>query len=105
MNTRYKELILENTILNSVEAVPPPTHYEVSQVIKKLKTHKAAGSDNIPAELIKHGGVELKRRIHKLIMKIREEETLPTEWTEGIICPIYKKGEGQYVATTDQLLP
>jgi sorting nexin-29 len=24
-------------------------------------------------------------------MKIREEETLPTEWIEGIICPIYKK--------------
>ena len=37
-------------------------------------------------------GAELKRRIHKLIMKIWEEETLPTEWTEGIIYPIYKKG-------------
>jgi hypothetical protein len=24
-------------------------------------------------------------------MKIWDEETLPTEWTEGIICPIYKK--------------
>jgi hypothetical protein len=26
-------------------------------------------------------------------MKVWEEETLPTEWTEGIICPIYKKGD------------
>jgi len=26
-------------------------------------------------------------------MKIWDEETLPTEWTEGIICPIYKKGD------------
>jgi hypothetical protein len=26
-------------------------------------------------------------------VKIWEEETLPREWTEGIICPIYKKGE------------
>jgi len=25
-------------------------------------------------------------------MKMWDEETLPTEWTEGIICPIYKKG-------------
>jgi len=25
-------------------------------------------------------------------MKISDEETLPTEWTEGIICSIYKKG-------------
>jgi hypothetical protein len=92
-NARYKELILENTILNNVEEVPLPTYYEVSQVIKKLKTHKAAGSDNILAELIKYGGTELKRRIHKLITKIWEEETLPTEWAEGIICPIYKKGD------------
>jgi len=92
-NTRHKELISENTILNNVQEVPPPTYYEVSQVIKKLKTHRAAGSDNIPAELIKHGGIELQQRIHKLIMKIRNEETLSTEWLEGIICPIFKKGD------------
>jgi len=53
MNAKFKELIPENTILNNVEEEPPPAYYEVSQVIKKLKTHKAAGSDNIPAELIK----------------------------------------------------
>ena len=60
MNARFKEIILENTILNNVQEVPPATYYEVSQVIKKLKTHKAAGSDNMPAELIKQGGTELK---------------------------------------------
>jgi len=26
-------------------------------------------------------------------MKIWEEVILPTEWTEGIICPMYKKGD------------
>jgi hypothetical protein len=36
--------------------------------MEKLKIHKAAGSDNIPAELIKQGGTELKIRIHKLII-------------------------------------
>ena len=69
MNTRFKELISENTNLNNVE-VPPSTYYEVNQVIMKLKTRKAAGSDNISVGLIKQGGIELKRRIHKLIMKI-----------------------------------
>jgi hypothetical protein len=50
--------------------VPPPTYYEVTQVIEKLKTHKAAGSDNISAELIKAEGTVLKQRVHKLIERI-----------------------------------
>jgi len=73
------ELISENIILSNSEQVHPPTYYEVNQVIEKLKIHEAAGSDNIPAELIKRGGTELKTRKHKLIMKIWDEETLPTE--------------------------
>jgi hypothetical protein len=91
-NARSEELISENTNLNNAEEVPPPTYHEVNQIMEKLKIHKAVGSDNIPPELIKQGSTELKRRIHKLIIKIWEEETVPTEWTEGIICPIYKKG-------------
>ena len=75
------------------EEVPPPNYQEVTQVIEKLKAHKTAHPDNIQAELIKRGGIVLKRRIHMLIAKIWEEENLPSEWTEGIICPIYKKGD------------
>ena len=87
------EIDIENITFNNVEEVSPPTYHEVTQIIEKLKTHKAAGPDNIPAELIKTGGIALKQRIHKLIVKIWKEETLPREWTEGIICPIYKKGD------------
>ena len=86
--TRTDELISENIILSNAEEVTPPTYCEVNQIIEKLKIHKAAGSDNIPAELIKQGGTELKRRIRKLIMKIWDEETLPTEWTEAIMSHI-----------------
>jgi hypothetical protein len=93
MNARSEELVPENIIFNNVEEVPPPIYYEINQVVEKLKTHKAVGLENIPAELIKQGGIELKRRIHKLIKKIWQEETVLTEWTEGIICPIYKKGD------------
>jgi hypothetical protein len=75
INTRSEELISENIISSDAEEVPPPTYYEVNQVIEELKIHKAAGSDNIPAELIKQGGMELKTGIHKLIMKIWEEDT------------------------------
>jgi hypothetical protein len=75
MNVRSEEQVPENIIFNNVEEVLPPTYYAVNKVIEKLKTHKAAGSDIIPAELIKQGGIELKRRVHKLITKIWQEET------------------------------
>ena len=60
MNARPKELAFENIIFNNVEEVPPPTYYEVNHVTVKLKTHKTAGPDNIPAGLIKQSGIELK---------------------------------------------
>jgi hypothetical protein len=50
-------------------------------------TAKAPGTDNIPSELVKYGGSALKT------VQSKNNEELPKEWTEGIICPIYKKGD------------
>jgi hypothetical protein len=68
MNANLEELIPKNLIFNNVEDAPPYPTYP--HVIEKLKPLKATGSDNVPAELIKQGGIELKRRIHKLIIKV-----------------------------------
>jgi hypothetical protein len=38
-------------------------------------------------------GVLLKSRIFKLILKIWKKEEMPKDWSEGIICPILKKGD------------
>ena len=73
--------------------ISPTTYYEICMIINKLKTKKAAGTDNIIGELIKHGGRTLKQKIHKLIYNIWNLETLPAQWNEEIICPIYKKGD------------
>lgn len=83
-----------NTPVNPARE-PPPTLAEVELAIKRLKNNKAAGSDCIPAELIKAGGPVLLERLHGLMESIWLEETMPTEWNLAVICPIHKKGDKQ----------
>jgi len=73
--------------------IPAPTFNEVCSIINKLKSGKAEGTDNITSELIKYGGRALKQRIYRLIIMIWKEEQLPSQWNEGIICPVFKKGD------------
>ena len=75
------------------DTFPAPDLQEIQQEIKKLKNNKAAGKDRLPAELFKYGGEKLARALHSVITKIWEEEKLPEEWMDGVVCPIYKKGD------------
>src|SRR5215470_9991695 len=58
-----------------------------------MKSNKAAGPDEILPEFIKNGGLILKHKIHQLIVRVWKQEKIPCEWSEGILCPIYKKGD------------
>lgn len=75
------------------DELQPPSFNEICNIINKLKNNKAAGPDNIPAELIKLGGRSLRQRLHKLICQVWTSEQLPNEWNESHICPIFKKGD------------
>ena len=57
--------------------VAEPSACEVEMFIEKLKRHKSAGTDQIPAELIKAGGRTIRFVIHKLIICIWNKEMLP----------------------------
>lgn len=70
-----------------------PTFEEVQKAISKLKNNKAPGSDKIPAECIKCGGETLYQAIHHLIEAVWNAEEVPREWKEGVIVPIFKKGD------------
>ncbi|XP_056146454.1 transcription factor 7-like 1-B [Lampris incognitus] len=65
INTRWKERFQE--LLNQVQ-----------DAIRSIKNNKAAGPDEIPAEILKEGGPELLYRIHAVFLKIWEKE-LPSE--------------------------
>jgi len=75
---------------NNQPQTPLPSYNEICFIMNNLKLNKAAGFDNIPPELLKHGDRTLKQKLHKLILIVWNKEQLPQQWNEGIICPIYK---------------
>lgn len=75
--------------------IQTPTVEEVEWAVARQKSQKASGVDSIPAEMWKHGGEQLLKVLHRLIVEIWTQETLPKDWTSGLICPIYKKGDKQ----------
>lgn len=83
---------LANRTQNQQSVEQAPTISEIQNIIENLKMNKSPGSDCITAEMIKFGGHQLADKIQKLIRDIWEQEILPEEWTEAILCPIHKKG-------------
>ena len=74
---------------------PPPLIEEVRRAISKLKNDKSPGTDEITAELIKHGGQDLVNFYHKLCNKIWTDKTWPDDWLHSEFVPIPKKGDTQ----------
>ena len=75
--------------------IEDPTLEEITKLIQKQRNGKAPGEDKISIELIKNGGLELYKYLHKLILNIWKYEKIPEEWTEAIIMPLFKKGDKQ----------
>ncbi|CAH8462351.1 unnamed protein product [Schistosoma mattheei] len=99
----FKELLNRPAPLNppNIEAAPtdlpinvgPPTIEEISMAIRQIKSGKAAGPDNIPAEALKADVAATARILHILFSKIWDEEQVPTDWKEGLLIKIPKKGD------------
>jgi hypothetical protein len=66
---------------------------EIEGALKYLKNNKAVSADSIAAELLKDGGPNLVDALHAVIQQSWTDETLPRSWTEGILCPVYMKGD------------
>jgi hypothetical protein len=79
---------------NNQSQIPLLSYNEICSIINKLKLKKAAGSENIPPELPKHGGRTPKQKLYKLVLMIWNNEQLQHKWNEGIVCPLHKKGDG-----------
>jgi hypothetical protein len=70
-----------------------PSREEIVGALKYLKNNKATGADSFPAELLKNGGPNLVDALHAVIQQAWTGETLPRSFTEGVLCPVYKKDD------------
>ena len=61
--------------------------------LKRLKNNKAAGIDEVAAELLKYGGRDVEEELTRILKDVWRQETMPREWEEGIIVPLHKKGD------------
>ena len=65
----------------------------VKRAIIRMKTGRAAGTGDIPIELIKSGGQKLLEMITIILNKIINGGEVPEVWKVAIITSIYKKGD------------
>ncbi|KAK2183596.1 hypothetical protein NP493_305g00028 [Ridgeia piscesae] len=72
-----------------------PSKAEIEKAVHHMKRGKASGPDKIPAEAIKAGIETSTEILHDLFGKIWEQEEIPTEWKEGYLVKLPKKGDMQ----------
>ncbi|VDP28000.1 unnamed protein product [Schistosoma curassoni] len=72
--------------------VNPPTTEEIRMAITQIKSGKAAGPDNIPAEALKSDIEVTTNMLHLLFRKIWEEEQVSMDWKGRHLIMIPKKG-------------
>ena len=80
----------ENDLPINCEA---PTKEEIRRAINHLRDGKATGPDGIPAEALKADVETSVEMLHPLFIKIWEEDQVPTEWKEGYLIKLPKKGD------------
>ena len=68
-----------------------PSLAEVSKATRQMSSGKAAGPDGIPAEVFKHGGMNLNRKLTSLLRKIWSDETVPQEFRNANVIHLYKR--------------
>jgi hypothetical protein len=93
LNVRGVHDVRHKDIHTAEPLVPEPSLVEVEIAIRKLKSYKSPGTDQIPSELIKAGGKTLCSEIHRFIWSIWNKEELSQQWKESIIVPIHNKGD------------
>ncbi|XP_076056172.1 uncharacterized protein LOC143034114 [Oratosquilla oratoria] len=66
------------------------TIQEVKEALKKMRSGKAPGDDELPSELFKAFGEGCFRWRGNILNNAKKEERIAHDWHKAIVCPIYK---------------
>lgn len=84
---------LESKMLGARELNSELTEAEVRRAIEGMKKKKAGDLEGFTAELLQAGVRELTRPITRLFNKMWSRGEFPAEWNEGVLVPVFKKGD------------
>ena len=77
------------------EVAPRIEIWELKNAIKKGRSHKATGEDQLPIDLIKHVTPEYEKELLIIMNKIYQEGKLPEDFKAVNFVPIPKKSTSQ----------
>ena len=67
-----------------------PSLDETINSIKQINTGKAPGLEGIPVEFLRHGGENLNRTVHSVILDIWRGSPVPQDWVDAILITLHK---------------
>ncbi|KAK3521083.1 hypothetical protein QTP86_015705, partial [Hemibagrus guttatus] len=92
-NEREKRVEGVNSVEQKVDKIRKD---EVRKALKRMKSWKAVGPDDIPVEVWKCLGEAAVEFLASLFNRVLESERMPEEWRRSVLVPIFKnKGDVQ----------
>ncbi|KAK3507448.1 hypothetical protein QTP70_020646, partial [Hemibagrus guttatus] len=92
-NEREKRVEGVNSVEQKVDKIRKD---EVRKALKRMKSGKAVGPDDIPVEVWKGLGEAAVEFLASLFNRVLESERMPEEWRRSVLVPIFKnKGDVQ----------
>ncbi|KAK3517060.1 hypothetical protein QTP86_004225 [Hemibagrus guttatus] len=92
-NEREKRVEGVNSVEQEVDKIRKD---EVRKALKRMKSGKAVGPDDIPVEVWKCLGEAAVEFLASLFNRVLESERMPEEWRRSVLVPIFKnKGDVQ----------
>ncbi|KAK3553518.1 hypothetical protein QTP70_004198 [Hemibagrus guttatus] len=92
-NEREKRVEGVNSVEQKVDKIRKD---EVRKALKRMKSGKAVGPDDIPVEVWKCLGEAAVEFLPSLFNRVLESERMPEEWRRSVLVPIFKnKGDVQ----------